>query len=231
MGAVALQQLDSARMDYEVAKAVYDDSVSQLSDTVIKAPIDGMIVGKPIPAGQTVAPGISTPMVLMTVADMSKMQIETLVDESDIGLIVNGQSVNFTVDAYQGKVFKGVVSSISNKATTQQNVVYYTVIIDVADIGGLKPTMTARVTINTGEARNVLTLPLNAVKENKSGRYVQVMRDGKPQNINITTGLMNDEKVEIKSGLKENDVIVLQPQKKPQNQTNAQGMPPRNFMR
>lgn len=87
IGAVAVQQLDSARTDYNVAQATYDDVVSQLDDTVIRAPIDGIVIGKPVPAGQTVAPGISTPMVLLTIADMSKMQIETQIDESDIGRV------------------------------------------------------------------------------------------------------------------------------------------------
>ena len=208
-GAIALQQFDSAKMDYLVAKAAQEDAVAQLEDTVIKAPIDGIVIGKPIPAGQTVAPGISTPMVLMTVADMSQMQIKTQVDESDIGKVTEGQAVSFTVDAYPGRTFYGEVTSISHKANIQQNVVYYPVIINVNESSGLKPTMTARVTIHVGEVQNALLVPLTAVKENKAGRYVQVLRDGQPQSAIITTGLMNDEKVEVLSGLKDGDQIVL----------------------
>ncbi|QJW49059.1 efflux RND transporter periplasmic adaptor subunit [bacterium BFN5] len=209
-GAVAQQQLDAALMDYNVATAAYADAVSQLSDTVIKAPIDGKIIGKPIPAGQTVAPGISNPMVLVTIADMSKMQIETQVDESDIGRVTVGQKASFTVDAYPAKTFNGIVSNVSQRANIQQNVVYYTVTIDVFEPGEfLKPTMTARVSIQVGETKNALTLPLNAVKQNKGQSYVQVQRNGQVQNVNVTTGLANDEKIEILTGLNDGEQIVL----------------------
>lgn len=217
IGAVSNQQLDAASMDYSVAQATYDDAVSQLDDTVIKAPIDGVIIGKPIPAGQTVAPGISTPMVLMSVADLSKMQIEAQVDESDIGKISIGQKVDFSVDAYTGKIFNGIVSNVSQKANIQQNVVYYNVTIDVEGAGTmLKPTMTARVSIHVGESKNTILVPLAAIKENKGQSYVQTMVNGKVENINITIGLSGDEKVEVLSGLTDTDQILL-----PQ----AKGMP------
>ncbi|MCC5468079.1 efflux RND transporter periplasmic adaptor subunit [Pelosinus baikalensis] len=225
IGAVSNQQLDAASMDYSVARATYDDAVSQLDDTVIKAPIDGVIIGKPIPAGQTVAPGISTPMVLMSVADLSKMQIEAQVDESDIGKISLGQKVDFTVDAYMGKVFNGSVSNISQKANIQQNVVYYTVMIDVeGSVNLLKPTMTARVSIHIGESKNALIVPLSAIKESKGQQYVQKMVNGKVENINITTGLNGEDRVEILSGLIDGDQIYL-PQSKalPQTSDAAKG--------
>ncbi len=225
IGAISNQQLDASIMDYSVAQAAYDDAVSQLDDTVIKAPIDGVIIGKPIPAGQTVAPGISAPMVLMSVADLSKMQIETQVDESDIGKIALGQRVTFTVDAYIDKVFSGMVSNISQKANITQNVVYYVVTIDVEGPGTmLKPTMTARVSIQSGESKNTILVPLSAVKENKGQSYVQIMANGKIENINVTTGLSNEDKVEITSGLADGDQIVL-PQAKvlPQASGNMRG--------
>ena len=81
VGANSHQQMDAARMEYAVAKASYEDAVSNLDDTVIRAPISGMVIGKPIPAGQTVSPGISTPMILLTIANLDRMQIESLVDE------------------------------------------------------------------------------------------------------------------------------------------------------
>jgi RND family efflux transporter MFP subunit len=225
MGAVSTQQLDAARMDYDVAKASYDDAVSQLSDTVIKAPVDGTVIGKPIPAGQTVSPGISTPMVLLTIADMSKMQIEAQIDETDIGKVDIGQKVTFTVDAYQGKTFTGIVSNISQKADIQQNVVYYPVIIDVDSPQGLlRPTMTARITVLVGERKNVLTLPLAAVKETKGQRYVQMMKGGQPYNVNVTTGLANEEQIEITGGINDGDHIFMT-QSKPQGAGGSHGNP------
>jgi len=224
IGGESIQQLDSDRTAYEVAKATYDNIVSQFHDTVIRAPIDGMVIGKPIPAGQTVSPGISNPMVLMTIADLSQMQIQALVDESDIGRVKLGQKVNFTVDAYPGKTFTGVVSLISQKAVIQQNVVYYTVYIDIDSPQGLLfPTMTARVTINVGESKNALVVPLSAVKEIKGQKYVQALVNGKPESVPVQLGLADDEKVEILSGLKEGDQIVL-PAARPQ--TGTPGQPP-----
>ena len=211
IGAVSDQQMDTSRLDYNLARAAFDDAVSQLSETVITSPIEGVVVGKPIPAGQTVAQGISNPMVILTVADMSKMQIETQVDESDIGKISVGQKAVFTFDAYPGRSFSGVVSRVSQKASISQNVVYYGVVIDVlSDSSLLKPSMTARVSISIGENQNVLTLPLAALKTQNNQQYVVVMHSGgKTENVPVTTGLSSEDRIEITSGLSENDQVVL----------------------
>ncbi len=210
IGGESMQQLDTDQTNYEVAQATYDNVMTQLEYTVITAPIDGRVIGKPIPAGQTVAPGISNPMVLLTVADLSKMQIQVQVDETDIGRVQLGQKVDFTVDAYPGKTFTGTVTLVSEKAVVQQNVVYYTVYVDVDEPQGLLfPTMTARVTIKVGESKNALIVKLSAIKEIKGQKYVQVMIDGKPESVKVRTGLSDDEKVELLSGVKEGDQIYL----------------------
>ncbi|AJQ26470.1 efflux RND transporter periplasmic adaptor subunit [Pelosinus fermentans] len=209
LGAVTTQALDTSRSDYSVAQAAYEDAVSQLNDTVIRSPINGQVIGKPTPAGQAVAPGVSTPMVLLTIADMSKMQIETQVDESDIGKIQVGQKVTFTVDAYPTKTFSGVVSNVSQKATVVSNVVYYKVLVDVdAAENLLKPTMTARVSIHVAESKNTLVVPIAAVKSNNNGQYVVVVKQNVSQNVSVTTGITGDSKIEIVSGLSEGDEIV-----------------------
>lgn len=210
MGAVPTQQLDTSLSDYNVAQAAYDDAVSQLNDTVIRSPINGQVIGKPTPAGQAVAPGVSTPMVLLTVADMSLMQIETQVDESDIGQIKVGQKVTFTVDAYPTKTFSGVVSNISQKANVVSNVVYYKVLVDVDPTGEnlLKPTMTARVSIYVAESKGALMVPLAAVKSNNGKLYVVVVRNGKEEQVTVTTGIAGDAKIEILSGLVAGDQVI-----------------------
>lgn len=232
IGGESAQQLDSDRTNYLVAQSTYDNYASQLEYYVIKSPIDGIVVGKPTPAGQTVAQGISTPQVIMTIADMSLMQIKVLVDETDIGRVKIGQSVSFTVDAYTDKTFSGKVTSISKSATTSSNVVYYPVYVDVdagSSRGLLYPTMTARVTINVGESKNVLVLPLSAVKDDKGQKYVQVMVNGIAQNAPVQIGLSDDEKVEILSGLNEGDSVVV-PAAKAKTTTTSnsqrQGPPP-----
>jgi HlyD family secretion protein len=194
-----------------VARAAYDTSSSNLADTIIKAPVAGLVIGKPTPAGQTVAPGISTPMVLMTIADMSIMQSETLVDESDIGQVALGQKVDFTVDAYTSEVFEGVVSLISRKAETTNNVVYYKVYVDVLDNRQLLfPNMTSRATVYTAETKNVLTLPLSAVRETKEGHFAyRVLPNGATEEVQVTLGLRGDDRIEIKSGLNEGDAVAL----------------------
>ncbi|WP_346353765.1 efflux RND transporter periplasmic adaptor subunit [Azotosporobacter soli] len=210
VGAIAQQQLDADRTAYQVAQANYDNALSSLSDTVIHAPSNGLVIGKPIPAGQTVSPGISNPMVLLTVADMSIMQIQVQVDETDIGNVKTGQKVSFTVDAYPGRIFSGSVTTISQKAVIQQNVIYYTVYVTVDEPQGLLfPTMTARVSIATGERKQVLVIPLSAIKESKGQKYVQRLVDGKEQLFPVTLGLLNDEKAEVLSGLSEGDSIIL----------------------
>jgi len=209
MGAVSDQALDTSRSDYGVAQAAYDDAVSQLNETVIRAPITGQVIGKPTPAGQSVSANASSPMVILTVADMSIMQIETQVDESDIGKIKVGQKVTFTVDAYPTKTFSGVVSNVSQKATVVSNVVYYKVLVDVSAAENLlKPTMTARVSINIAESKNTLVVPLAAVKVSNGQQYVMVVQNGKTQNTLVTTGISGDNKIEILSGLTEGDQVV-----------------------
>jgi RND family efflux transporter MFP subunit len=210
IGAIAMSELDQAKMDFEVAQASYDTVMSNKADTTIRAPLSGVVIGKPIPAGQTVSPGISTPMVLLTIADMSNMQIETKVDESDIGKILTGQKTSFTVDAYPGRNFSGTVSLISRQAITEQNVIYYRVMIYIDSPDGLLfPSMTARVSITTGESRNTLKVPLMAVRETRGVKTVQLMKNGESETVPVITGLSTDDRIEILEGLKEGDQIVL----------------------
>lgn len=219
VGGESLQQLDSDRTNYLTAKSTYDNFLSQLDYYVIRAPIDGMVIGKPTPAGQTVAQGISAPQVIMTIADMSQMQIKVLVDETDIGRLKVGQDVSFTVDAYYDKIFTGKVRDISRSATISSNVVYYPVYVDVDSAQELLyPTMTARVTISVGESSNVLVVPLSAVKEDKGQKYIQLMVDGRPKKTAVKLGLRDEEKVEIVNGLNEGDRIQL-PAAKPKSAT------------
>lgn len=228
MGAQSLQQLDSDRTNYLVAQANYDNFASQLDYYIIKAPIDGVVIGKPTPAGQTVVQGISAAQVLMTIADLSKMQIKVQVDETDIGSVRMGQKVTFTVDAYPDRTFTGTVKSISKDAVTSSNVVYYPVYVDADDADGLLyPSMTARITIYTAARDNVLVVSLSALKEEQGEKYVQVMVDGRSEKRSVKTGLSNDDQAEILSGLKEGEQVVIPAAKqKTTANTQNQGPPP-----
>ena len=128
-GAISKSDYDLAEADYTVAKANYDQATSNVNDTVITTPISGYVIGKPTPVGQTISSGISEPQVIMSIANLDNMQIETMVDESDIGQVKVGQKVNFTVDSYPDRTFEGIVRLVSRKAVTENNVIYYTCLL------------------------------------------------------------------------------------------------------
>lgn len=99
-GAISKSDYDLAEADYTVAKANYDQATSNVNDTVITTPISGYVNRQSTPVGQTISSGISEPQVIMSIANLDNMQVETMVDESDIGQVKVGQKVNFTVDSY-----------------------------------------------------------------------------------------------------------------------------------
>ncbi|NCB94845.1 MAG: efflux RND transporter periplasmic adaptor subunit, partial [Negativicutes bacterium] len=179
--AIARQTYDTAVSTYEQAKATYDSAVANLSDATITAPMTGTIIGTPLKAGQTISTGISTQMVIATIADLSNLEIYLTVDETDIGNIRSGSKVDFTVDSQPGKTFTGYVSQIAKgtkgeMGTTSSSVVYYTVKVQIpSDIADkFLPTMTARATIYGDEQKDTLVVPMTAVRTDKQGEYVYV---------------------------------------------------------
>lgn len=228
-GAVSQQVYDTAYVNYKVAKAAYDQAVSNTNDTYIYTPIDGYIIGKPKEVGTTISSGISEPQVIMSVANLDKMQIETLVDESDIGQIKVGQKVEFTVDSFTDEIFTGKVRLISRSATTTNNVIYYTVYVDVEDSKNkLFPTMTARTEIIIDEADNTLIVPNNCIYKDGEKRYVMLYdaKTKETKNVYVEAGLSDDDSTAIKanSELREGDVLLVRQNKA--KQTMAQGGPP-----
>ena len=213
VGGIAVQKLDAARMNRDVARSCRDAAEADLLDTVIRAPIDGTVVGKPIAAGQTVSPGLSSPMVLLTLADISALQIEALADEANIGGVKVGQKAGFTVDSFPNKMFMGVISRISHKANVQQNVVYYTITVKFAP-GKMpfKPGMTARVTAVTGERKNVLMLESAALRRDaRQHLYVKAMVEGIVKDVPIQLGIEGSDRVEVAGGLNEGDTVIFPP--------------------
>lgn len=163
-GYIAKSELDLAQNNYitaeenhNSAQTVYDRAKVNLGYATIRSPVSGTIIAKSVEKGQTVAASFQTPEIFQIAEDLKKMQIETSVSEADIGLIKNGQNVTFTVDAFPTSVFNGKVKQIRLSPTTEQNVVVYTVVIDVdnSDLR-LYPGMTAFVTILIEEKDNVL---------------------------------------------------------------------------
>ena len=226
-GAISQQQYDNAMMNYRVAKAAHEQAVSNTNDTYIYSPIDGYVIGK---VGQTISSGISSPQVIMSIANLDKMQIETLVDESDIGQIKVGQKVEFTVDSYPEETFEGVVRLISRSATTTNNVVYYKVYVDVTNSKNkLFPTMTARANIIISEAGDVLMVPQNCIFYDGGRKYVKKYDPKTKQEteIDVEVGMTGDDSVAVKSDqLRQGDKVMVKTLKA--KQTNNNNMrPPR----
>ncbi len=217
-GAIAYQTMDDARLAYLNAQAEYDKAKADLNDTIITSPMDGTVIGEPMKEGETVSQGLSSQMVIVTVADLSSMKIELLVDETDIGEVAIGQSVSFTVDAYPGRTFHGTVSDISKKehssssgSTSSSSVVYYTVYVDINndELEGLYPSMTARAEIGGRENKNALVVPVTALRSDTKGSYVYLKEGEDLSKVYVTTGITTDKEVEIVSGVNEGDEIVV----------------------
>lgn len=165
-------QLESAQARYKAdesrliqAKANLETAKLNLSHTIITSPISGTIISRSVDRGQTVAASFSSPTLFTIGEDLTKMQVNTNIDEADVGRIKTGMEATFSVDAYPGETFSGMISQIRLAATTVQNVVTYNAIIDVANPQlKLKPGMTANVKILIEKVEDALKLPNSALR-------------------------------------------------------------------
>lgn len=149
------------------AEATLQQAEIDLEHTVISSPIDGTVIDRSVDAGQTVAASLSTPTLFLVARDLSHMQIETNVDETDIGQIQKGQQVRFSVQSYSDQTFTGAVRQIRLQPETVDNVVTYTVIVEAANESGLLlPGMTATVDFIVYDIDNALLVPVAALQFN-----------------------------------------------------------------
>lgn len=147
------------------AKSQLDSVNVDLDYSVIKSPIDGVVILRNINVGQTVAASFQAPVLFTIANDLSKMQVECSIDEADIGRIKEDQEAKFTVDAFPDEEFKGKVLQVRYSPEVIQNVVTYTTIVAVDNPQlKLRPGMTATVNIVTGKAENVLKVPISATR-------------------------------------------------------------------
>jgi HlyD family secretion protein len=162
-GFIARAEMENDETNFKTAqqrvnqmKSQYNQAVTNLGYATIISPVDGTVISRKVDKGQTVAASFQAPDLFEIAEDLSMMQIQTSVSEADIGMIKVGQIVTFTVDAYPTQTFKGAVQQIRLSPTTTQNVVVYTVIIEVNNEDlRLMPGMTAFVTIMIEEKENV----------------------------------------------------------------------------
>ncbi len=163
--AVARAQIDTAQATIRLREAGLSAAQTDYQHTYIRSPVDGTVIERSVNIGQTVAASLQAPILFSIAQDLRQMQIEASIDEADIGSIEAEQQVRFTVDAYPGRQFEGRVGQVRKLASTEQNVVTYTVVIlvDNADLS-LLPGMTANVDIETIRLEDVLRVPNAALR-------------------------------------------------------------------
>ncbi|HEV7507016.1 MAG TPA: efflux RND transporter periplasmic adaptor subunit [Thermoanaerobaculia bacterium] len=171
-GLIAASDLDAAKAAFDGARAGLAQSQAALKQAQtnlgyakIYSPIDGQVVARAYDIGQTVAASFSAPTLFTIAKDLTKMQVQADVDQSDIGQIKAGEVARFTVDAYPDQEFRGQIAQVRLNATVTQNVITYPVIIEVGNPEGkLRPSMTANVTIEVSTVRGVLRVPNAALR-------------------------------------------------------------------
>ena len=224
----AVAQLEAVRAQVEQTRAALDFARTRLDYTIIRSPVDGIVLSRNVDVGQTVAASLQAPTLFTIAQDLTKMQINTSVDEADVGRVEAGQEVTFTVDAYPSEMFKGRVSQIRNAPQVVQNVVTYDVIIEVENPElKLKPGMTANVSIMVAEKRNVLKIPNAALRFQPYGeeresrqpkgietsaqnRVWALLADAKLKSVPVKLGVNNVRYYElIKGDVKEGDNLVV----------------------
>lgn len=211
---------EKAKNDYKVSLNNYQSASTNLSYAKIYSPIDGVVLSREVEEGQTVAASFSTPTLFTIANDLTKMRVIANVDEADIGNVLKGQRVTFTVDAYPGQEFDGDVTEVRQAATTTNNVVTYEVVINAPNPDlKLKPGLTATISIFTLEIKNVLTIPLEALEYNPTNTSIPKTANGKhtvrvmkgnsivPKEIEI--GSRSNVLVEVTSGLSEGEKVVV----------------------
>lgn len=192
-GFISPSTLDQNRKEVDVAKAQVAQVKSQLEQeqtnlayTIIRSPIDGIVIDRKVDIGQTVAASFQTPTLFQIARDLENMQIDTSVAEADVGKLQEGMPIRFTTDAYPDRDFQGKIRMVRLNPTIQQNVVTYNVIVDVTnDQGLLKPGMTAQVNIVVGSRQDVVRIPNAALRfkpprEDKDQKAAGKPGDAKP---------------------------------------------------
>jgi HlyD family secretion protein len=214
-------------------------SKTNLRYSIIRSPVDGVIISRAVDVGQTVAASFQTPTLFTIAQDLTKMQIEVSVDEADISRIKMDQKASFTVDSYPEQSFKGKVVQIRSSPIINQNVVTYITVVNVDNTDlKLKPGMTANVSIEVDSKEGILKMspaalrfkpktktdeqpaakrpgsPDSAKGQRKGkGKQVYILKEGKPLAVPVTTGISNNTSIElVESTLKEGDEVIIEQQ-------------------
>jgi HlyD family secretion protein len=240
---------DKSVYDQDQAQILYDESAIDekqaelnaanvnLGYTKIISPVKGTVVSRAIEVGQTVAASFQTPILFLIATNLTKMQVDTNVSESDVGGVKVGNKATFTVQAYPGRIFHGTVRQVRQAPNTVQNVVTFDVVVSVNNPdGALMPGMTATTRIIKAERSDVLTVPQQALRYRPGGRSekrsadaaapgdksvgaagdkaqrgrIWLLRAGQPVPVQVTTGLDDGGSVEVLKGdLQAGDQVIV----------------------
>jgi HlyD family secretion protein len=228
---VSRQELDQAlaaraqaAAQVRLARAQVMRDQTNLGFTVIRSPVDGTVINRQVDVGQTVAASFQTPTLFQIGKDLTQMQIDSTVSEADIGQIRVGLPVKFRVDAFPDLEYSGAVRQVRLNAKTEQNVVTYNVVVDVANPDlALMPGMTANLRVEVETRPNVLRVPTAALRfrpqadpaaeigSTRRGAAVHVLgADGKPVRVAVRTGISDKAYTEIVAGeLKPGDTVIV----------------------
>jgi HlyD family secretion protein len=161
----ALATLNQAQATLQVKQANLEKAQVDLARCTIRSPIDGTVISRSVDVGQTVAAAMNAPVLFLIANDLTKMQIDSNVAEADVGTVEEKQEVEFSVDAFPYRTFKGVVAQVRNAATTVQNVVTYNVVVSVENPElKLKPGMTANVSVIVAHREKAVKVPNAALR-------------------------------------------------------------------
>ena len=232
-GGISQEERDSAQASYDSAAARLEAALAalraaqvDLDRTYIHAPVNGVVIARNVDVGQTVAASLQAPILFLIAEDLSKMQVDTNVDEADISRIQVGQQASFTVDAFPEEVFKGQVVQIRQAPIVQQNVVTYNVVVAVVNPElKLKPGLTANVKILVDRRANALKIPnaalrfrppspdgepLAAQEKTRGPSQIWILDDGRLSGVAVKLGLSDEYFTEVLEGdVKEGQSVVV----------------------
>ena len=218
----ALAQVEVSKAQVDQAQAALSSAELDLEHSTIYSPVNGIVVSRNVDVGQTVAASLQAPTLFVIAQDLTRMQVEANVSESDIGGITEGKDAEFTVDAYPNQPFKGKVVQVRNAPISIQNVVTYDVVIGVDNRDlKLKPGMTANVTIVRARKDQVLRVPGAALRFRPPGTPVERKKSvvwgldakGAPRAVQIKLGIVDPAFTEVaevlEGALQEGDELII----------------------
>jgi HlyD family secretion protein len=242
----SVQTLEAARAQAAMVQAQLKRDSTNLNYSVIRSPVNGVVVSREVDIGQTVAASLQTPTLFKIARDLAKMQIDSSYAEADIGSLKVGQQATFRVDAFPNRSFRGVVRQVRLNPTIQQNVVTYDVVVAVDNPDQiLMPGMTAYVNVLIAQRKDVLLVPNAALRfrpadagpradKSPDGRgkakpdgqsgTVHVIENGQPKAVRVVVGITDNRMTEVVGGdLKEGDAVIVE-DRQPPAKPSAPGM-------